>query len=114
MPILKYPKIYNQPYKILNVGGSKISKANKEIDVDKIHFCIKDPFRQYQYLINKRKTYCLVNFDSPSPCNKHRNTSSNVCQKIQPDNLRKNRKLTIFLMVLLQQKKITRRSKNLI
>ena len=68
IPTLKYRKFSNQSYKILSVGDSKIWKTDKENDIDKIHFGIKYPLTQSQYLINKRKKCFLIHFDYPSSC----------------------------------------------
>lgn len=77
MTTLKCPNISDQLYKILNVGGSKLWKPNDENDIDKLHFCKKDPFKQY-HLINKKKNFCLIHFDNPSARIEHWNTSSNI------------------------------------
>lgn len=77
MTTLKYPNISDQLYKILNVRGSKLWKPNDENDIDKLHFCKKDPFKQ-NHLINKKKNFCLIHFDNPSARIEHWNTSSNI------------------------------------
>ena len=65
--------IPDHPYRILIIGGSGTGKTNallnlinNQQDIDKIYLYAKDPYEdKYQYLINKRESVGLKNFNDP-------------------------------------------------
>ena len=68
---LKWPYISHHPYKILIIGGSGSGKTNallnlinNQADIDKIYLYVKDPYKaKYQFLINKRESTGLKDFN---------------------------------------------------
>ena len=58
----KWPYIPHHTYRILIAGGSGSGKTNallnlinNQQDIDKLFLYAKDPYKKYQYLINKRE-----------------------------------------------------------
>ena len=67
------PYIPDHPYRILIIGGSGAGKTNtllnlisNQPDIDKIYWYAKYPHEaKYQFLINKRETAGLKDFNDP-------------------------------------------------
>ena len=70
---LKWPYIPDHPYKILIIGGSGsrkrnalLSFVNNQPDIYKIYLYAKDTYEsEYQFLIDKRESTGLKNFNDP-------------------------------------------------
>ena len=66
-----WPYIPDHPYRILIIDGSESGKTNallnltnNQPDIDKIYLHAKDPYdNKYQFLINKRESIGLKNFN---------------------------------------------------
>ena len=70
---LNWLYIPDRPYRILIIGGCRSGKTNallnlikNQPDIDKIYLYAKDPHEaKYQFLINKRESIGLKQFNDP-------------------------------------------------
>ena len=83
---LKWLYIPDHPYRILIIGGSGSGKTNvllnlinNQPDIDKIYLYAKDPYEvKYQFLINKRKSTGLKQFNNPKAFIEYSNDMQDV------------------------------------
>ena len=98
-----WPYIPDHPYRILIIGGSGSGKTNallnlinKQPDIDKIYLYAKDPYEaKYQFLINKRESTGLKNFNDPKTFIGYSNDMQNVYKNIDEYNPEKECKILI-------------------
>ena len=100
---LKWPYVPDQPYRILIIGGSRseITNAlfdliNNQPDIDKIYWYTKDPYDSiYQFLINKRESMLLKQFNDPKGFTEYSDNMEDVCKNIGEYNTGKKCKTLI-------------------
>ena len=100
---LNWPYIPDNPYRILIIGGSGTGKTNallnlinNQQDIYKIYLYVKDPYEdKYQYLINKRKSVGLKQFNDPKAFIEYSNDMHSVYKNIDKYNLNKENKILI-------------------
>ena len=98
-----WPYILDHPYRILIIGGSGSGKTNallnlvsNQLDIDKIYLYAKDPYEaKYQFLINKRESTGLKNFNDPKTFIGYSNDMQNVYKNIDEYNPEKECKILI-------------------
>ena len=87
---LKWPYIPDHPYRILIIGGSGYVKINpllnlinNQPDIEKIYLYAKDTYKaKYQFLINKRESTGLKNFNDPKAFIEYSNNMQDVYKNI--------------------------------
>ena len=87
---LAWPYIPDHPYRILIIGGSGSGKTtallnliNNQPDIDKIYLYAKDPHEdKYQFLINKRESIGLKQFNDPKAFIEYSNDMQDVYKNI--------------------------------
>ena len=85
-----WPYILDHLYRILIIEGSGSGKTNallnlmnKQPDIGKIYLFAKDPFEaKYQFLINKRESTGLKNFNDPKAFIEYLNDMQDVYKNI--------------------------------
>ena len=85
-----WPYIPDHPYRILIVGASGSGKTNtllnlinNQPDIDKIYLYAKDPHEdKYQFLINKRESIGLKQFNDPKAFIEYSNDMQDVYKNI--------------------------------
>ena len=95
--------IADHPYRILIIGGSGSGKTNallnlinNQPDIDKIYLYAKDPYEaKYQFLIKKRESTGLNNFNDPKAFIEYSNDMQDVYKYINEYNPDKERKIQI-------------------
>ena len=100
---LKWSYIPDHPYIILIIGGSGSGKTNallnlikNQPDIDKIYLYAKDPYEaKYQFLIKKRESTELNNFNDPKAFIEYSNDIQDVYININEYNIDKERKILI-------------------
>ena len=100
---LKWPYIPDHPYRILIIGGSGSGKTNallnfmnNQPNIDKIYLYVQDPYEaKYQFLINKRESKGLKQFNDPKAFIKYSNDMQDVYKNIEEHNVDKERKISI-------------------
>ena len=98
-----WPYIPDHTYRILITGDSGSGKTNvllnlieKQSDIDKIYFYAKDPYEaKYQYLINKRESVGIDNFNDPKAFIEYSNDMCDVYKNIDEYNPNKENKILI-------------------
>ena len=101
--IKNWPYIPDKPYRILIIGGSGSGKTNvlwkiieNQPDIDKIYLYAKDLYEaKYQYLINKRESVLMNNFNDPKAFIEYSNDMHNVYKNINYYNPYKENKILI-------------------
>ena len=96
-----WPKIPDQAYRILTVGGSGSGKTNAllnlinhEPDIDKIYLYAKGPFgANYQFLINKRESTGLKYLNNSKAFFKYSNDIDDIYKNIEEYNPNKKQKI---------------------
>ena len=99
----KLPFIPDHLYRILIVGGSGSRKTNallnliiNQPDIDKIYLYAKDPYEaKYQFLLNKRESTGLRNFNDPKAFIDYSNDMHDVYKNIDEFNIDKESKILI-------------------
>ena len=98
----------HHPYRILIIGGSGSGKTNALLNlinnhpgIDEIYLYNKDPYKaKYQFLINKRESTGLKNFNDPKAFIKQSNNMQDVYKNIYKNTTQiKNVKYQQFLMI---------------
>ena len=87
---LEWPYIPDQPYRILIIRGSGSGKTNallnlinNQLDIDKIYLQAKDPYEaKYQFLINKRESIGLKQFNDPKAFIEYSDDMQDVYKKV--------------------------------
>ena len=100
---LKRPFISDHSYRILIIGGFGSRKTNvllnlikNQPDIDKIYLCAKDPYEaKYQFLINKRESTGLKDFNDPKAFIEYSNDMQDIYKNIEEYNPGKKRKILI-------------------
>ena len=100
---LKWPYNPDHPYRILIIGSSGSGKTNallnlinNQPDIDKIYLYVKDPYEsKYNFLINKRESTGLKNFNDPKAFIEYSNNMQDVYKIIEEYNTDKERKILI-------------------
>ena len=69
---------------------------NNQPDIDKIYLYAKEPYKKYQYLINKREKVELDHFNDPRAFIEYSNHMQDVYKNIEDYNLGKKRKIIFF------------------
>ena len=100
---LKWPYIPDHLYKILIIVGSVSGKTDallnlikKQPNIDKIYLYAKDPYEaKYQFLINKRESTGLKNFNDLKPFIEYSNDMQDVYKNNDEHNIDKERKILI-------------------
>ena len=100
---LKWPYISDHPYRILTIGGSRSGKTNvllnlinNQPDIDKIYLYVKDPYKAiYQFLINKRESTGLKDFNDSKAFIEYSNDMQDVYKNIDEYNPDKENKILI-------------------
>ena len=98
-----WPYIPGHPYRILIMGGlvsgkenALLNLINNQLDIDKIYFCVKDPYEaKYQLLINTRKRKELKHFDDPKAFIKYSNDMHDVYKNFNECNIDKDCEILI-------------------
>ena len=110
-------QIPNHSYRVLIVGGSESEKTNslsnlinQQPEIDKISF--KDPYEaKYQFLINKRESTGLKNFNDSKAFIEYLNDMVGIYKNIDEYNPNKKCKVlivfTIWLVIYLMTKKLS-------
>ena len=101
--IKNWPYIPDRPYRILIIGGSGSGKTNvlwkiieNQPDIDKIYLYAKDLYEaKYQYLINKRESVLMNNFNDPKAFIEYSNDMHNVYKNINYYNPYKENKILL-------------------
>ena len=101
--IKNWPYIPDKPYRILIIGGSGSGKTNvlwkiieNQLDIDKIYLYAKDLYEaKYQYLINKRESVLMNNFNDPKAFIEYSNDMHNVYKNINYYNPSKENKILL-------------------
>ena len=97
------PKILDHPYRILIIAGSGSRKTNstfnlinEEPDTDEIYLYTKNPYEaKYQFLINKRKSTALKQFNDFKAFIVYSNDMDDIYKNIKEYNPNKKRKILI-------------------
>ena len=100
---LKRLFISDHSYRILIIGGFGSRKTNvllnlikNQPDIDKIYLCAKDPYEaKYQFLINKRESTGLKDFNDPKAFIEYSNDMQDIYKNVEKYNIGKNRKILI-------------------
>ena len=100
---LKWSYIPDHPYRILIIGGSGSGKTNvllnlinNQPDNDKMYLYVKDPYEEkYQFLINKRESTGLKNFNDPKAFIEYLNDIQDVYENTEESNIGKKHKILI-------------------
>ena len=95
--------IPDHPYRILIIGGSGSGKTNallnlinNQPDIDKIYLYAKDPYEdKYHFLINKRESIGLKDFNDPKAFIEYSNDMHDVYGNINYYNPDKENKILI-------------------
>ena len=98
-----WPYIPDKPYRILIIGGSGSGKTNvllnlieNQQDIDKIYLHAKDPSEaKYQYLINKRESVGINQFNDPKAFIEYSNDMHDVYKSLNYYNIDKKNKILI-------------------
>ena len=98
------PFIPDKPYRILIIGSSGYGKTNvllnlieNERDINKIYLYAKDLYEaKYQYLINKRESVGINNFNNPKAFIEYSNDMHDVYKNINYYNLDKENKILMI------------------
>ena len=101
--IKNWPYIPDRPYRILIIGGSGSGETNvlwkiieNQLDIDKIYLYAKDLYEaKYQYLINKRESVLMNNFNDPKAFIEYSNDMHNVYKNINYYNPSKENKILL-------------------
>ena len=101
--IKNWPYIPDRPYRILIIGVSGSGKTNvlwkiieNQLDIDKIYLYTKDLYEaKYQYLINKRESVLMNNFNDPKAFIEYSNDMHNVYKNINYYNPSKENKILL-------------------
>ena len=101
--IKNWPYIPDRPYRILIIGGSGSGKTNvlwkiieNQLYIDKIYLYAKDLYEaKYQYLINKRESVLMNNFNDPKAFIEYSNDMHNVYKNINYYNPSKENKILL-------------------
>ena len=101
--IKNWPYIPDRPYRILIIGGSGSGKTNvlwkiieNQLDIDKIYLYAKDLYEaKYQYLINKKESVLMNNFNDPKAFIEYSNDMHNVYKNINYYNPSKENKILL-------------------
>ena len=101
--IKNWPYIPDRPYRILIIGVSGSGKTNvlwkiieNQLDIDKIYLYAKDLYEaKYQYLINKRESVLMNNFNDPKAFIEYSNDMHNVYKNINYYNPSKENKILL-------------------
>ena len=99
----KWLYIPDHPYRVLIVGGSGsgkrnslLSLINNQPDIDKIYLYAKDPYEaKYQFLIKKRESTGLNNFNDPKAFIEYSNDMQDVYKNIDEYSIDKEGKMLI-------------------
>ena len=91
----KWPYILDHPYRILIIGSGKtnalLNLINNQPDIDKIYLYAEDLYEaQYQFLINKRESIALKDFNDPKAFIEYLNDMQDVYKDIDEYILIKN------------------------
>ena len=86
----KWPYIPEHPYRMLIIGGSGsgntnalLNLINNQLDIDKIYLHAKDPYEaKYQFLISKRESTGLKDFNDPKAFVEYSNDMHDVYENI--------------------------------
>ena len=97
------PYIPDHPYRTLIIRGSGSGKTNtllnlinNQPDIDKIYFYVKDLYEpKYHFLINKRESIGLKNFNDPKAFIEYSNDMHDVYKNIDEYNPDKENKILI-------------------
>ena len=100
---LKWPYNPDHPYRILIICSSATGKTiallnliNNQPDIDKIYLYVKDPYEsKYNFLINKRESTGLKNFNDPKAFIVYSNNMQDVFKNIEECNIGKERQILI-------------------
>ena len=100
---LQWPYNPDHPYRILIIGSSWAGKTNallnlinNQPDIDKIYLYVKDPYEsKYNFLINKRESTGLKNFNDPKAFIEYSNNMQDVYKIIEEYNTDKEPKILI-------------------
>ena len=100
---LKWPYNPDHPYRILIICSSATGKTiallnliNNQPDIDKIYLYVKDPYEsKYNFLINKRESTGLKNFNDPKAFIEYSNNMQDVYKIIEEYNTDKEPKILI-------------------
>ena len=100
---LKWPYIPDHPYKILIIGGSwsrktnaLLSFVNNQPDIYKIYLYAKDTYEsEYQFLIDKRESTGLKNFNDPKAFIEYWNDTQKFYKNTDEYNVDKELKILI-------------------
>ena len=86
----KWPYIPHHTYRMLIAGRSRSGKTNallnliyKQPDIDKIDLYAKDPYKKYQYLINKHEKVGLDHFKDFKAFMEYSNDMQNIYKNIE-------------------------------
>ena len=113
-----WPYIPDHPYRMLIIGGSGSGKTNVLLNlienqpgIDKIYLYAKDPHEcKYQYLINKRKSMGINNFNDHKAFIEYLNDICNVNKNINHYNPNNENKILIvfddMIADMIQNKKL--------
>ena len=104
---LNWPYISDHLYRILIIGGSRAGKTNallnlinNQQDIDKIYLYAKYPYEdEHQYLINKRESVGLKQFNDHKAFIEYSNDMHSVYKNIDNYNLNKENRILIVLMI---------------
>ena len=101
----KWPKISDNPYRIIRMGGSWSGKTNELInlineqnDIDRTYLYARDLSEpKYEYLTKKREDAGIKHLSNPNAFIKCSNTMDDVYENINDYNpIRKRKKLIVF------------------
>ena len=107
----------DHPYRKLVIGGSGSGRANplfnlinEEPDIDKIYSYARDPYEaKYQFLINKRESTGLKNFNDSKGFIEYSNDIDDIYKNIEEYNPNKKPKILIIfddMTAMLSNKKL--------
>ena len=101
--MLNWPHIVDQPYILLIIRGSGSGKTNslfnlitQKPDIYKICLYAKDPYQaKYQFLIKKRESTALQNFDDSKAFIEYSNEMDDIYKNFEEYRPNKKRKISI-------------------